>query len=304
MVIVSSRAGQLANRIIHFSNFIANAIEHDYRLLYPFFDEYREYFEKIEQNDFDGYKISSRLVQNKCLNTSLSNYLFFFHRLFRKVGLTKLPFLEFHSVLTHDEQDLAYSMENPAFVDLAKKNLLLTFGWSYRDEVNFKKHASFIRTVFTPLPVYQEETKRILAECKSKGEVVVGIHIRRGDYKAFNGGKWYFEDEVYLEKMKQMRALLKQHGKTCVFLVCSNEAVNVDYFSELDVVAEPKHFIVDLYALAKCDYLIGPPSTFTIWASFYGQVPLFKIERTDSPVILSNFKIHYKCLQTTESVLK
>jgi len=37
------------------------------------------------------------------------------------------------------------------------------------------------------------------------------------------------------------------------------------------------HFIEDLYTLASCDYIIGPPSTFTMWASFYGRVPLYKI---------------------------
>jgi hypothetical protein len=35
--------------------------------------------------------------------------------------------------------------------------------------------------------------------------------------------------------------------------------------------------VEDLYSLARCDYLLGPPSTFSLWASFYGNVPLHQM---------------------------
>jgi len=30
-----------------------------------------------------------------------------------------------------------------------------------------------------------------------------------------------------------------------------------------------------IFSFAKCDYIVGPPSTFTSWASFYGDVPVY-----------------------------
>jgi len=44
----------------------------------------------------------------------------------------------------------------------------------------------------------------------------------------------------------------------------------------------------DMCALAKCDYIFGPLSTFSMWASFYGNKPLFLIH--DSKVRIEREK--------------
>lgn len=49
--------------------------------------------------------------------------------------------------------------------------------------------------------------------------------------------------------------------------------------------------VEDLYALAECDYLIGPPSTFTVWASFYGNVPLCHVHRPDAVLTREYFTL-------------
>ena len=62
------------------------------------------------------------------------------------------------------------------------------------------------------------------------------------------------------------------------FLICSDEPQHGGDFARMNVHFGTGHAIEDLYALARCDYLIGPPSTFSAWASFYGKVPLYFIE--------------------------
>jgi hypothetical protein len=47
----------------------------------------------------------------------------------------------------------------------------------------------------------------------------------------------------------------------------------------------------DMYALAGCDYIIGPPSTFSMWASFIGKVPLFHLHDREINFSLSDFKV-------------
>ncbi|MFN5837557.1 MAG: hypothetical protein ACK47J_12755, partial [Pseudanabaena sp.] len=49
--------------------------------------------------------------------------------------------------------------------------------------------------------------------------------------------------------------------------------------------------IEDLYSMAKCDYLIGPPSTYSMWASFYGMVPLLHIYDKHQIINLKDFLI-------------
>ena len=71
-------------------------------------------------------------------------------------------------------------------------------------------------------------------------------------------------------------------------------------FVLMDWTPGPGTEIGDLYSLAACDYIIGPPSTYTQWASFYGQVPRFvhnrKYEEKSGMVRMSpthsNFTVH------------
>lgn len=44
--------------------------------------------------------------------------------------------------------------------------------------------------------------------------------------------------------------------------------------------------------MSQCDYLIGPPSTFTGWASYIGNVPLKYIESKNIDFTLEDFKIY------------
>lgn len=47
---------------------------------------------------------------------------------------------------------------------------------------------------------------------------------------------------------------------------------------------------IDHFLMSKCDYLIGPPSTFTMWASYIGKVKYYHIENDSGEIRLSDFK--------------
>ena len=47
--------------------------------------------------------------------------------------------------------------------------------------------------------------------------------------------------------------------------------------------------ITDLYALSRCDLIIGSPSSYSQWASFYGDVPLCLILRDKMNIIIDSF---------------
>jgi hypothetical protein len=75
------------------------------------------------------------------------------------------------------------------------------------------------------------------------------------------------------------------------FLLVSNQTVNAKNYDGLDIGFGPGDPAGDLFALASCDYIIGPPSTFTMWASFFGNVPLFMINDPWVPLRLDCFAI-------------
>jgi hypothetical protein len=53
----------------------------------------------------------------------------------------------------------------------------------------------------------------------------------------------------------------------------------------------PGHQVEDLYALAACDRLLAAPSTFSMWASFYGAVPLYVVPHAAPDFSLADFRV-------------
>ena len=73
-------------------------------------------------------------------------------------------------------------------------------------------------------------------------------------------------------------------------VVCSDEPRQMDEFPGLSVGFGPGSSVGDLYALAKCDYLIGV-STFSQWASLYGDKPFFHLYDRNVRLDLNAFRV-------------
>jgi len=288
MIIVSSKEGQLCNRLFHFSSFIANAIEYKYKLVYPCFDEYEPFFVATSTNDFQGYPISVNILKGGVFNNLIVKYL-------NKLK-NKLPFgMVYHDIKDYDDRVQLFQMNyDEEFQQLVHSKTVVAHGWLYRDEANIRKHKPIIRQLFAPVPEYKAKADAVIAKARENVDYVIGVHIRRGDYKEFLDGKFFYEDTVYLNKMREVAALMDAQGKTYRFLICSNEKLDLAVFGNLPVSFEPRHFITDLYALTGCNYIMGPPSTFSLWASYYGDVPLYTIDDKDRLILtLNNFNLIY-----------
>jgi len=79
--------------------------------------------------------------------------------------------------------------------------------------------------------------------------------------------------------------------KRVKFLICSNTKQDEQLFKGLNYVMGNNHPLEDMYAFAQCDFLIGPPSTYTAWASFYGSAPLFILYDTSVTFCSDDFLI-------------
>jgi hypothetical protein len=49
----------------------------------------------------------------------------------------------------------------------------------------------------------------------------------------------------------------------------------------------------DLYALAKYDYILGPLSSYSQWASFYGNKPLYQLSGSKDRLDHGKFRVSY-----------
>lgn len=290
MVINNYKGGQLANRVIAFAHLIANSIEYKYELCNPEFDEYCSYFEAPSQDKFDNNPISTTLYHSHFADRAFSRIF----RLWADIThliFTSTPWYKLWRIFkSHDKKQLLFDMNDAAFVKDAVTKTVIIEGWLFRDQASVHKHQDAIRKYFTPVEKYRLEVAAIMQQARQDAAVVIGVHIRRGDYIRFAGGKWYYSDEVYAEKMLSLQQKFNQEGKKCIFLICSNEPVNeTNYPTALQLITGNRHFITDLYCLAACDAIIGAPSTFSLWASFYGKVPYVHIQNAQDAIELSAY---------------
>jgi hypothetical protein len=188
-----------------------------------------------------------------------------------------------------------YDISNKSFSKIAERNILLTDGFIFIDKDALNTHQETVRKIFKPNKVFIKKIENLKQNFFSKYEKIVGVHIRKGDYLTFLNGRWNYSNQDYLSFMKQILLLPSLSNKKVAFLLCSNEDIEIKDFEGVPIIYSMKHFIEDLYALASCDLIIGPPSTFSSWASFYGKVPLFQIEDKVT-------KINEECFQIRENI--
>lgn len=289
MVTLGKKYGRLANRLWIFSYFAANAIEYGYQLTYRNFDEYIKYFDSTSKNNFDGYPIKTRLANNFFLDYVLhylnTIWVWYINRYKEKSN--------HHEIMRIKDRGEGYDLNNPEFIKKARTShvVIRQGGYWYKDNINLAKHIDLVRKFFAPKEKYRRNIEKLVDQCRQKGDCLVGVHLRKADFSRAYQGKYYYDDTFYLEKIQELEKLLKKVGKTPVFVLCSDEKINAENFRHVNFVTGNDHLIEDLYTFAKCDYLMGPPSTYTSWASFYGEVPVKFLLGDKSIISLNNFEV-------------
>ena len=279
MVIIQNKCGQLGNRLLVFSHFIANAIHHGYQLRNPTFDEYCRFFPATRDDIFAPYDIS---VAGRGRWSAYA-----FERM-TYLASKVVPRSPWHTFLRWRGND-PYDLNDPAFVAQARNKTVFAFGWAFRDVTHLVAYGDIVRAFFTPDTAVLDTVRRLTDPCRGGGDVLVGVHLRRGDYRRFKQGRYFYAPGVYADKMSQTARLFAAAGQRVRFLVCSNEPVDAADFPGLELIRSPGGMVEDLYALARCTCLIGPPSTFSLWASFYGQTPLCWMRTADQTMMRAAF---------------
>lgn len=287
MIIVCDRPRQLGNRLFVFAHLIAFAKENNIQLNNLSFAEYAKYFINTKEDLFCRFPLKKTWLTNNTVRKFFYESLFLAERIFFR-GKLKTNWLKSFRIEEEDENNKEL---NQQFIDAAKTTSLVIFqGWGFRDYISFEKNKEWLKMFFTPLKIHQNKVGQLIYKVKVKTEMLVGIHIRQKDYKKHFGGKFFYSTQQYKLKMREVLQVFP--NEKIRFLICSDEKQNENDFKEFDFIFGTGHFIEDLYAFAKCDYLLAPPSTYTMWASFYGNVPLCILENINLPITIEGFKVH------------
>ena len=164
-------------------------------------------------------------------------------------------------------------------------------GWDTMDDTRYIRQAKDeLKHIFRPRQEICQKAEDMIANIKKEADVIVGVHIRHGDYKTFENGRYYYSLEEYHHFMLSIHELYKD--KRIAFFISSNESFSVDIFTGCNCFRfgkEPSGDILDLYTLSLCDRIIGPWSTYSRWASFIGEVPLCCIKDKNQDIREDSF---------------
>ena len=177
--------------------------------------------------------------------------------------------------------------------DKVFKLLGCTKGWdTIADNRYLRQTKQELQHIFRPRNEIMDKAEAKIKEIRSHADIVIGVHVRHGDYKTWRNGRHYYTLEEFHRFMLQLQELFP--GKKVSFFISSNEAFSTDLFTNCTCYRfgkEPSGDILDLYTLSLCDRIIGPWSTYSRWASFIGEVPLCFIKERDQQFCDEDFSI-------------
>ncbi len=288
LFIVSGKAGQLGNRLFFFSYVLSLAMKLGGRVANPGFIDYAESFTATSGDALSRWPARPSALRGRWLGQMICSFQTFALRVVNRLHLAPPGVL---ILGLHENRTAEYRLDHPPFLDsLRAARVVFIGGWLELRHVHFEQPER-IRAHFAPVARHRAAVAALIAEARAHCEVLIGVHVRQGDYVEFLGGRFLFPTEVYVRAMKATAALFP--GRKTGFLVCSNTPQHIADPALSYVINGTGQTIEDLYALAGCDYLIGPPSTFSLWASFYGQVPLWEIHDAESTPTLGGFLIRF-----------
>ena len=288
LFIVTGKAGQLGNRLFFSAYVMSLAAKLGGRVINPGFNDFAALFTGTSGDSLSRWPARTSMFRARWFGKITG---FVMNLALRLANRLRLTFPGVKILGLHEDRTTEYRLDNDAFLDsLRTARVVFIGGWLELRHVRFEQPDA-IRAHFTPIERHRTAVSVLISRTRADCDVLIGVHIRQGDYAGFLGGRYFFPTEAYVRAMKNTAALFP--GRRVGFLLCSNTPQQISDPALPCIAYGTGKAIEDLYALAECDYLIGPPSTYSLWASFYGKKPLWEMHDATSTPKLDEFLIRF-----------
>ncbi|WP_299093717.1 alpha-1,2-fucosyltransferase [uncultured Metabacillus sp.] len=253
MIIVQIKGG-LGNQLFSYAAAYGIAKENNTELVIDRYIYDTSYFlRKYMLNNFPSI-VDEHVVNYVPSQSNVSQYLY---KLIRKIRIK----YKYKAQVILEEEEFKYQ-----HIDNKGKNLYLNGYW--QNYLYFDKYRDDIVEKFTPVVNFNEHGKSLLNEIEKGNSVAV--HIRRGDYVNFKGGKCL--DMSYY--MKAINYLTNTRKSNLTFFIFTDDVKYCkDVFANLGnvkfVAEEAKLNDLEEFSLmTKCKDLIIGNSSFSWWAAY------------------------------------
>jgi glycosyl transferase family 11 len=295
LFLIAFRCGRLANRLVLFANFIAFAEEHGCRVMNFTFHSYAHLFDTTRRDIYCQYPAPTQKSWLDSIPTvaeGIRRTRLFYHAVRAASRLNEsLPIFGRSTITLRESKGKEITLLDGPEVQaqINEARTVFVYGWNFRAPGCAQRHVEKIRSYFKPLETHERSINQVVACLRQHADILVGVHIRRGDYRGWKGGKYFFSVSRYANWMRELAEQFP--GRKVSFLICSNEPRHAEEFPGLSVGFGTDVPVQDLYALAKCDYIVGPSSTFSQWASFYGNTPLLHLSDSTARIEPGKFRV-------------
>ena len=88
------------------------------------------------------------------------------------------------------------------------KFLGCTKGWDTMNDSHYLKQAKKeLQKIFCPKKEIMDKATSMISDIRKHADIIIGVHIRHGDYKTFYNGRFYYSLEEYHQFMLRIRGL-------------------------------------------------------------------------------------------------
>lgn len=257
--------GQTCNQFWIYSNYIADCLEKKQKMVVWIPDITLPYFPHFYNSDFIYFPFYSKMILKMF---DYGKYL----RIIRRILLNRI----------------SLPASRIIFSTIFRIKFEVVHTESFEKSEFVKKHLSKIRDIFQPPLLITDELDQIFDKIRQKNSIIIGLHIRHGDYQEWREGKYFYSIQEYHSVMLKLTKMFPD--QEVAFFIASNENISLSSFADLNCYKIGNGSSVkDLYGLGCCDYITGPPSTFSAWASLYGHVPIYHIEDMKDDISFTSF---------------
>lgn len=185
---------------------------------------------------------------------------------------------------------------NKFITDICNKRKILFFttGWSHNNNtILYQGQDLEVKYKDEIISLFRNDCPEIIKKYfPDKDKITIGLHIRRGDYKYYEDGKYYYSNEVYQNAVKSFTDNINLKDFNIIIFTNDKDLDKEFYLKNFkNCFFSNEEFQIDYELMKNCNYLIGAPSSFTMWASYLGNVPLYHIKEKNQAVTRECFKI-------------
>ena len=304
-VVLSKRNAQLGNRLTMHAHLLAFCLEKGCIFLNPTLGEYADFFMGTRGRLLNQKDASSR-------RKSLSNWQWRMayacvRSMYQLSKISRfLPWCPIQSGKATRNPLGKGLLEFLEELEFKGGRLAFVSTWKIRNHDICARHAEAIRRIFMPLPALKKKADNKLKSLRSGVDLVLGVHIRHGDYRKHESGTLFFSAEDYRRWMEEFATYFP--GRKIGFAICSDAKQSAEDFFGLEFVFGPgndnadaygnkRHdpvksaIVEDNYMLSQCDYILGTVSTFCSWAAFWGNKPLLQVKSQSERAIPARFAV-------------